>query len=76
MYECNNVLLHAVVVPTISELSPESGWTKVTEGESVQLTCRATGKPDPVITWTHRQRELDSNVIISFSAFLAFAGPR
>jgi len=24
---------------------------KVAEGQSIELTCRTSGKPDPIITW-------------------------
>jgi len=54
----------AVVAPSITELVPESGWTEVVEGDRLELTCRATGKPDPVISWTHRRHQFDADVII------------
>jgi len=54
------------VVPTITEFLPESGSVEVAEGDSVRLMCRATGKPDPVISWTHRPHQIAANVIISY----------
>jgi len=70
-YEVDEVAV-VVVAPTITELLPESGWTKVAEGDGLELTCRATGRPQPVINWTHRRHHFDTDVTILFSvAFLS-----
>jgi len=63
------VVAGAAVVPTIIELLPESGRTKVAEDATLELICRASGKPDPVITWTHRQHQSPVDVITQFCAF-------
>jgi len=52
----------AAVVPAITELYPESGWTEVAQGDSLELTCRASGRPEPVISWTHRQSQYTADV--------------
>lgn len=49
------------VVPTITEVVPDSGWMEVVEDDDLELTCRAAGKPDPVITWTHRRHQSDAD---------------
>jgi len=64
-YEVDEVAV-VVVAPTITELLPESGWSKVAEGDALELTCRATGKPQPVISWTHRRHHFDTDVTILF----------
>jgi len=63
------MVIATAVVPTINELLPESGWTEVAEGESLELMCTASGKPQPIITWTHRQHQFPTDVIFQFSAF-------
>jgi len=62
MHHCLDVAVVVVVVPRITEVLPESGWTEVAEGESLELTCKAAGKPDPVISWTHRRQQFDTDV--------------
>ena len=58
----DDCLLCFPVVPTITEVQPESGWTEVAEDDTLQLTCRATGRPEPVITWSHRRHQFDAEV--------------
>lgn len=38
------------VSPKITEISPD---ISINEGGNVSLTCIATGRPDPTITWRH-----------------------
>ncbi|GFO23158.1 neuronal cell adhesion molecule, partial [Plakobranchus ocellatus] len=65
--QCNASNIHGYVfsdvylnileeAPTIIE--PPKALTKSAEGSPVNLTCRTTGKPDPIITWFKDRQQI------------------
>lgn len=51
--------LEVVVPPDILNEPDTKGWTN--EGDSVELTCTATGVPEPTVNW---RREDNKDIVI------------
>lgn len=62
-----NSIQHRLILPGPPKLKtvPEGGEVKVMKGESFEIACVASGKPDSVITWRHmNDSSIDVNMLV------------
>lgn len=50
------IVTFSAEAPTIIE--PPEARKVVAEGTSINMTCRVTGKPDPIITWFKDEQQI------------------
>ena len=51
-----------LLVPT--NITGISGEPTVRQGDNLQLTCKASGRPEPNITWTKEEPRNQGNIVV------------
>ena len=67
MYFCEFTLFDILLILDPPSITSHKICDVLVEGDNITLTCNASGKPQPVITWT----KLDSSEVLSKKSSLA-----